>query len=1270
MSSVEPANAPEWQQFLRLGEKILAQPTAAAQCALIEETIRQTLGGNARLWLAEPFYPLPGEPDINLLPAENAPPFVDRAFSTRAVVFNSPNEPSGNQPEDQDVRAIALPLVTHEILLGVLYVDRPDGPAFTPKERAFLEGLSAHAAVYLEIARQVAIKKWRSDQLALVRQVSAEIANEVDLDVLCQRVTELIRRTFHYYYVGIFTLDEGDGRLHFRANAGADSVQLLPSDYKVCVGEGLVGHAAASGEEIVSPDVRVEPRYRYVEVLPETRSEIALPLKVKNQVLGVLDVQSDEPDAFHENDIIVLRALADNIALAVEGARLYSNLRERAEQVSAVFEVSSLLTSILDLDELLDEVVSVIQKRFGYPYVHIYTVHAGRRKVFYVAGSGARSQAFEEHEVNYDLEDEHGIIPWVARTGKSLLANDVSKEQLFRPTDLPPLETRAELAIPLAFGGEILGVLDLQSDQVNAFDENDRFLLEALAGTISVAVRNAILYRSEQWRRQVADSFRDVAGLVSANVAISDLLDTILNELEKNLPCDASAIWLVDDLKEEEPTLKLAAVRGLSAERIIAALNSDEEVRGWLRRAVKTTQPIIRQPTDPFGPLGKALDFPPEYSSIAAPMLSGDRILGVITLAHSTEKRYGDEAYAMTSTFASYAAVAIQNARLYTSAQEQAWISTVLLHVAQASQSVNSISELFETMTRLIPLLVGVEKCAFYLREESLESFKLHSCYGFDLQSDERLFSDEIPAFARLLTDNQAVFIDDPVAELNLPAADVSHDRGTLVLVPLTARGQLLGAFLVAHEVLEPAADKAFDEQNLAILQGIAHQIAVAVENIRLLESRQEEAYVTAVLLQVAQAVVSQNELTDVLETVVHLMQILVGIDTSVVYLWDPVNEYFYMAETLVESSHSPPDPQQTYALGEYPLLDMVYTNDSMAACLLDDPNLPVTRWNELECMSPDERIDIMQPGDKHWVFGFPLSVKGEVFGAILVKETHSSPAMRDRRVEIINGIAQQISLAIQNDRLREEMVERERLEREMQLARQIQKTFLPDHLPEVPGWRLDVRWQTARQVGGDFYDVFRLKDGSIALVIADVADKGLPAALYMTVTRTLVRALSQNKHTPAQLLNRVNQLLSSESSDSMFVTAVYALLKPETGELFYANAGHNRPLIIRSKTGQIEQLPLGGMALGIQSDTRFKDHSFMIEPGDSIILFTDGLTESFSPNGEIFGDDRLTHLIRRAMEQNSRRLIESIEANLQEFRQGTQPTDDLTILIAERQPE
>ena len=136
-----------------------------------------------------------------------------------------------------------------------------------------------------------------------------------------------------------------------------------------------------------SRSAKQNERYRQHELLPETRSEAAIPLKIENTILGVLDVQSNQENYFDETDLVVLRALADNIAVAIEGARLYSSLRRRASQLSVIHEVSNAITSILDTEKLFDEVVSVIQKRFGYTIVHLFSVHPGRRKVFFEAGS-------------------------------------------------------------------------------------------------------------------------------------------------------------------------------------------------------------------------------------------------------------------------------------------------------------------------------------------------------------------------------------------------------------------------------------------------------------------------------------------------------------------------------------------------------------------------------------------------------------------------------------------------------------------------------------------------------------------------------------------------------------------------------------------------------------------------------------------------------------------------------------------------------------------
>ncbi len=1267
MSIPELSNTPEWKQFLQLGEAILAQPNAIAQINLIQQTAEKLLGAVVRVWLLPPFYPLPGQPEVPLLD-QTAPAIVHQAAKDQQFICHSIGGQSTPCTQDCEPRLAAMPLLTQDFVLGILLAERMSGAPFRKEELNFLEGLASHAAMSMQISRQVTLKNWRSEQLALVRSVSAQIANILDLDQLCQQVSNNIQETFGYYSVAIFTLDPTSNTLHLRGSASQEEHPTQHPSRTIPLGSGMIGNAAQTGQDYIAQDVTTEPTYHPLENLPKTRSEAALPLKISDQIVGVLDIQMDRLNAFHEIDIMALHTLADSIALAIENAHLYTDLRWKAEQMEVSAEIGRALASILDTDELLHQIVQVIQTRFGYPYVHLFTVHSGRRKVIYAAGSGERSHTFWEQGLAYDMDDPLGLIPAAARTRRTFLVNDVSQEPLYRPTELPPDDTQSELVIPIQYTEEVLGILDIQSDERNAFDQSDRALFETLSASIATAMRNAALYRSEQWRHKVADSFHDVAALLTTDTSLDTLLQTVLVKLEENLPCEASAIWLLDDLNEQE--LSLAAWRGVEAEPLLQAIEQHPEVRQWLFEAMQLNEPTIRHADSPYGPLGMALSFPADYSSIAVPLRSGENLMGILTLAHHTPGRYGSEARALTSTFANYTAIAIQNARLYAATQEQAWIATVMLQVAEASQSIASIEELLETMVRLTPLLVGVNKCAFFLWKEPLSAFTLSATYG--MESSITHFDKDLPAFHRLRTTQSILYIQDAEAELDLPAASVSPQTGTLVLLPLVARGEVLGAFLVAHESETPeGVISSFGQQTIAILQGIAHQTAVAVENIHLLETRQAEAYVTAVLLQVAQAVVSQNNLNDILDTIVHLMPILVGIDSCAIYLWKREEKIFRL-EKIFTGSHQQEEELQSvsYRTGDFPLLDSVQNSDALVLCPAPATPTDPRQWPSLACLSAGDTPPIRQAGDKTWVIGFPLSVKGEVYGVLITQETGVPSALQERRLELITGVAQQVALAIQNEHLKQEMVRSERLEREIQLARQIQQTFLPNRLPNLPRWEMDVRWETARQVGGDFYDIFKLGKGRLGLVIADVSDKGLPAALYMTVTRTLIRAYMHGTDSPGRVLERVNSLLLSEAQNGMFVTAVYAVLSLETGQMTYANAGHNRPLLLRSETGEVEALPKGGIALGVMDDVHYQEHSVAIAPCDTLLFYTDGLTEAFSIHGEAFGEERIRQTLSAARCSSVKELLEDTDRAILEFRQGAAPSDDLTLLAVRRLPE
>jgi serine phosphatase RsbU (regulator of sigma subunit) len=388
-----------------------------------------------------------------------------------------------------------------------------------------------------------------------------------------------------------------------------------------------------------------------------------------------------------------------------------------------------------------------------------------------------------------------------------------------------------------------------------------------------------------------------------------------------------------------------------------------------------------------------------------------------------------------------------------------------------------------------------------------------------------------------------------------------------------------------------------------------------------------------------------------------------VGVERAALYQWNADKEAFLPSQEYGLSEEDEVEFwQRAFAPGEFAFLDSCRDATGLRACPLQtDGGRGLDAWIAL---NPSDEVNLGNPGA--FLFAVPIAVKDALYGVMLVEEAAGGLRFRARRLEIITGIAQQAALAIQNDLLQKEMVVRERLETEVQLARQIQQTFLPESLPQLLDWELAARWKTARQVGGDFYDVIDLPNNQLGLFIADVADKGVPAALFMALTRTLVRAAVIEADSPAEALKRVNDLLIPDTKQGMFVTAVYAVLDMDKYELTYVNAGHNPPLWIKCD-GTVEKLTRTGVALGASEDAIYEQRVIPIEKDDSILLYTDGLTESYNIDGEFFGEGRLMDSIKANSCSSASDLLDVVEKSLLDFVQDMPPADDLTMLVVRR---
>jgi serine phosphatase RsbU (regulator of sigma subunit) len=351
------------------------------------------------------------------------------------------------------------------------------------------------------------------------------------------------------------------------------------------------------------------------------------------------------------------------------------------------------------------------------------------------------------------------------------------------------------------------------------------------------------------------------------------------------------------------------------------------------------------------------------------------------------------------------------------------------------------------------------------------------------------------------------------------------------------------------------------------------------------------------------------------------------------------------------------------------------------------------------------------------------IEIGGAPIGTLMVNTQSPRHFLMDE-AQLLGLLGSQLAQTLERERLHQEALARQRLEQELNLARDIQASFLPDGCPFIPGYSITAFYRAARQVGGDFYDFIQLgpetrsstlerageplargqaqpkgapalarhdselefwrpgKLGSrktdaqapapggmdrLGIVIADVTDKGVPAALFMALSRTLIRATASDGRAPGNVLERANRLILSDARSGLFVTCFYGLLDLETHTLTYADGGHNYPLHYRTATNRVEQLSAQGIVLGIVPEPRFEQRSVQIDPGDVICFYTDGVTEAMDARRQLFDEERLAEVVRRSHHLSPDDILNRIIDAVTNFSGSTPQADDITLVVLKR---
>ncbi|HYO99594.1 MAG TPA: SpoIIE family protein phosphatase [Pyrinomonadaceae bacterium] len=302
-------------------------------------------------------------------------------------------------------------------------------------------------------------------------------------------------------------------------------------------------------------------------------------------------------------------------------------------------------------------------------------------------------------------------------------------------------------------------------------------------------------------------------------------------------------------------------------------------------------------------------------------------------------------------------------------------------------------------------------------------------------------------------------------------------------------------------------------------------------------------------------------------------------------------------------------------------------------------------------------------------VLAVPLGVGERIFGMIYADSPLAEAKFSQDHLTVLTTLASVAAIRVENARLMEEDLERERFERELNLAREIQQRFQPSSAPHLNGYEMQGISFPCYEIGGDYYDFIERPDGRMVIALGDVSGKGTSAALLMSSLHAAMHAQIPAHKTLGDTISAVNRYLAETIPLNRFITLFCAELDPATGSLSFLNAGHNPPLIAHAG-GSMEQLAAGGIPLGIVGDAVYREGRTQLHPGDALVIYSDGVSETQNATGEEYGPVRLYNTVARYLESTAAGIRDKIEADLTKFAQGTPAGDDITLVIVKRQAE
>ena len=744
---------------------------------------------------------------------------------------------------------------------GKVWIAYTERREFLDEERVLLDDIARRVGGYIENRRLLQETRLRAQQLEAINEVGRTISSVLDLETLLRQIVDTIKERFGYYFVGIMLL-EGE-KLVFRDGSavGESGIRLEPGGRSMDLNResGLVVEAAQAGQPMLSGDVLNDPRYSPVEEMPDTRSELGVPIMVRGRVIGVLDVQSDEPFAYTQEDVTLVQSLANQAGVAIENARLFEQTQRRLQELTMLFDVSQALSSApLRYQEIANIVAQQFVRVMEVPVASVSLVEPGQDALQMLADAYADAA---EQDVR---RREEGKLLGLAEYPDTARAMATLQPLVVQASD--PDADRAELdymrevgsvtlaIIPLAVKGQAIGVVKLESrDRERDYSAQELTLAVTLANQAAVSLENARLLIETQVRAEEQAILNETARALAASQDVDSVLSEAYRGVSRLL--DASNFYvMLYDPKDNEAMLAMQVVDGQAEwPRTIQPI----ERLGLTERLVTTRQPLLIP--DRVGEYVERLGLstgPLSRGRVSAawlgvPMQIRDQVLGtMVVLSYTTPRAYDSYSQELLSAVANQAALALENVRLLERTQD------ALAEVQAVHQS--------------------------YLRQAWQQHLRQREMLARSGFLHDQLES-EHPEDAEVVTDLWRPEMERAVATgaaVSMRDGDGDKER-TALAAPITLRGQTLGVIGVE----EPVGDRQWTADEIALVESVSEQLAQALESARLFADTQRSAERERLIGEITAKIRASTDMKAILETTAAELGQVLGTSRAMIRL-------------------------------------------------------------------------------------------------------------------------------------------------------------------------------------------------------------------------------------------------------------------------------------------------------------------------------------------------------------------------------------------------